>query len=286
MHRERRRGTFVSVQTSTVEDVLARIEVEVARAGREAVLAFDGDGTLWSGDIGEDFFDAVVERGDFRAECVDQLRADAGEFEVDADGDGVALARRLYDAYRDGRYPEERTCEMMTWACAGWRRSEVEAFAREVVEARALAERLHGEVVRVVEWARAADVPFFLVSASPREVVEAGAALVGVPRDRVIAATAMYEPSPKGAAHDVMRAAVVRPIPYGAGKVHGLEARLGGRVLVAAFGDNAFDVAMLATAKVPVAIRPKDRLRARAAEVVGLTELVPIGPTVTQTSRR
>ncbi len=48
-----------------------------------------------------------------------------------------------------------------------------------------------------------------------------------------------------------------------------------GGTLCAAFGDNAFDVAMLSEARVPVAVRPKDRLRERAAEVAGLVEIAP-----------
>ena len=45
------------------------------------------------------------------------------------------------------------------------------------------------------------------------------------------------------------------------------------RTLVAAFGDNAFDVAMLSQASVPVAVRPKQRLRDRAADVQLLVEI-------------
>jgi len=48
------------------------------------------------------------------------------------------------------------------------------------------------------------------------------------------------------------------------------------RPLYASFGDNGFDVALLAGASVPVAVRPKPRLRARAAEVPGLVELAVI----------
>jgi phosphoserine phosphatase len=71
-----------------------------------------------------------------------------------------------------------------------------------------------------------------------------------------------------------MVADVVRPIPYAAGKVHNLRARIGEtRTLVAAFGDNAFDVAMLSQASVPVAVRPKQRLRDRAADVQLLVEI-------------
>ena len=49
------------------------------------------------------------------------------------------------------------------------------------------------------------------------------------------------------------------------------------RVLYAAFGDNAFDVAMLREARVPVAIRPKPRLLERAGEVDGLVVLEEVG---------
>jgi phosphoserine phosphatase len=75
---------------------------------------------------------------------------------------------------------------------------------------------------------------------------------------------------------DVMLPEVDRPIPYGAGKVTRLDERIGpSRILFAAFGDNAFDVALLASARVGVAVRPKPRLRERAHEVPGLVELTP-----------
>jgi phosphoserine phosphatase len=70
---------------------------------------------------------------------------------------------------------------------------------------------------------------------------------------------------------------VERPIPYGAGKMARLREAIGhDRPLYASFGDNGFDVALLAGASVPVAVRPKPRLRARAAEVPGLVELAVI----------
>ena len=36
------------------------------RADRPSALAFDADGTLWSGDVGEDVFRFAVERGRLR----------------------------------------------------------------------------------------------------------------------------------------------------------------------------------------------------------------------------
>jgi phosphoserine phosphatase len=41
-------------------------------------------------------------------------------------------------------------------------------------------------------------------------------------------------------------------------------------------GDNAFDVALLAASKTPIAIRPKPRLVDRAAEVPGLVVLAKV----------
>jgi phosphoserine phosphatase len=111
-----------------------------------------------------------------------------------------------------------------------------------------------------------------LVSASPVAVVAEAGALVGFPADRVVAAHPRF-------AGDVMLAEVEKPIPYGPGKVSRLFERIGrGPTLLAAFGDNAFDVALLASARIGVAVRPKPRLRERAHEVAGLVELVEMGP--------
>jgi phosphatidylglycerophosphatase C len=180
------------------------------------------------------------------------------------------VARRIYDAYVAGRFPEERVCELMTWCFAGWTRARVQHFARDVVERVGLPARLHREVLHVLERARAAGIETVLVSASPVAVVlEAGGA-VGFDEAHVVAAHPRFDA-------DVMRAEVERPIPYGAGKVSRLHERIGDRTLYAAFGDNAFDVALLSSARVPVAVRPKPKLRDRAHEVPGLVELMPEG---------
>src|SRR5262249_8389566 len=148
--------------------------------GRNDAVAFDGDGTLWSGDIGEDFFHALVARADFRAPALEAMRVEAREFSISADGDGRELAERLYGAYKEDRFPEERICELMAWGTAGWTRPEVEGFVAELVVREKLRERLHAEVVTVVDWARGVGLEIFLVSASPRAVIEESAKLVGV----------------------------------------------------------------------------------------------------------
>jgi phosphatidylglycerophosphatase C len=257
------------VELQSAEEVWSRIEAQ-ARARPGGVVATDGDGTLWSGDVGEDLFHAFVDLGEVAPPALEALRREAREHAIADDGTGQDVARRIYAAYVDGRFPEERVCELMTWCFAGWQQATVEAFARRVVDRVGLGARLHREVLHVLERAREAGLEVILVSASPIAVVLAAGARVGFEEAHVVAARPRY-------AGDAMLAEVERPIPYGPGKVSRLRERIGDRPLYAAFGDNAFDVAMLGSAAVGVAVRPKPKLRERAHEVAGLVELTPEG---------
>jgi phosphoserine phosphatase len=258
------------VQLQTAEAVWARIEL-LAREKPGGVVATDGDGTLWQGDVGEDLFHAFLDHGRMELPARDAIRRDALEHGLSDAGAGVDVARRIYAAYADGRFPEERVCELMTWCFAGWTRSEVAAFAREVVNREGPETRLHGEVLRVLERVRAAGIETVLVSASPVAIVLEAGSRVGFDEDHVVAALPSYD-------GDVILPCVNRPIPYASGKVTRLRERIGQeRMLYAAFGDNAFDVAMLSSACISVAVRPKKQLRERAAAVSELVELVPEG---------
>lgn len=256
------------VHPQSVDAVWERIET-LARAQPGGVVAMDGDGTLWSGDVGEDLFHAFVERGRVEPRAVEALRRDARDHALSDAGTGPDVARRIYAAYLEARFPEERVCEMMAWCFAGWSRGEVCAFARDVIDRAGLAARLHDEVLRVLERVRGAGIQAVLVSASPRPVVVEASARIGFSEGEVIAADPRYD-------GDIMLPDVERPIPYAAGKVTRLREQVGlSRVLYAAFGDNVFDLAMLANAHVPVAVRPKPRLRESAGAVPGLVELAP-----------
>jgi phosphoserine phosphatase len=258
--------TALDIQTA--DQVWARIEL-LARAHAGGVVATDGDGTLWSGDVGEDLFHAFIEHGRVEEPALDAIRREARGHGLSDAGAGADVARRIYAAYVEGRFPEERVCELMTWCFAGWTRREVAAFARAVVERGNLASRLHGELLSVLDRVRRAGVDLVLVSASPVAVVLEAGAHVGIREDHVVAARPRFD-------GEVMLPDVERPIPYGPGKVRRLRERIGEhRVLYAAFGDNAFDVALLASAQVGVAVRPKPRLRERAHEIPGVVELAP-----------
>jgi phosphatidylglycerophosphatase C len=253
----------------TSDEVWARIDALANASGRSGVVATDGDGTLWSGDVGEDLFNGFVEHGEMADAAIEAMKREARQHALSDAGAGPDVARRIYAAYVDGRFPEERVCELMTWCFAGWTRERVQAFARDAVARCGLEARLHGEVLHILDRARAAGIGTILVSASPVAVVVEAGARVGFTPDDVVAARPRFD-------GDVMIAEVERPIPYGAGKVSRLLERIGdGRTLYAAFGDNAFDVALLASARVGVAVRPKPRLRERAHEVTGLVEMAP-----------
>ncbi len=105
-------------------EILDAIRSSLAPGERGAV-AFDGDGTLWSGDVGEDFFHATVRRDDYRPEATAALKELARAHGLPDAGPGVVVAGGLYEAYLAGRFPEELVCEMMAWGVAGWTLAEV-----------------------------------------------------------------------------------------------------------------------------------------------------------------
>jgi phosphatidylglycerophosphatase C len=247
--------------TVAAADLAAELE------GRLGALAFDGDGTLWSGDVGEDFFFGVLDSGRIGDAAAAEIARVAREAGVEEGGVPAETARRIYDAYLNGRFDEEHVCEVMTWINAGWSSAATTDFVIDLV-GRAFGSRVHPEVAAVIAAARSMGQEIFVVSASPRPIVEAAAAVCGIPAARVIAATAVLE-------GDRYAAAVHRPIPYGAGKAAALRRELGDLALLAAFGDNAFDAEMLAMAERPIAVRPKARLVERAADIPGIRVLAP-----------
>jgi phosphatidylglycerophosphatase C len=243
------------------------VRIDAARRARPGgVIAFDGDGTLWTGDVGDDFFAAFLAKGRVEPAAVEAMTALARDHDVPSPAGGAALPLAIHDAYVAGRIPEERAYEMMAYACAGWPLVEVNAFAREVIEGARLVDRLQRETAQLVEWAKSVGVEVFVVSASPRAVVVEAARALGLDAAHVVAATAVEGDGVQGGS-------ILVPIPYGEGKVERLTERIGRRPLYAAFGDNVFDVPLLRRAEVGVAVRPKPRLLERAGDVPGLVEL-------------
>ena len=258
----------------TSDDVIARLEALARAAGRphsELLLAFDADGTLWSGDVGVDNFEALLARGGVLPAALPSLRQAAASSGLPLADDPTAQARILYEAYERDAFPEESAFRVMACAFAGYREEAVRKFAVEVAEASGLGARLHPEVIPVVRWAERQGIGRYVVSASHAIVVESCIELLQLPIDGVFAMSQAEEDG-------LLLARLREPVTYGAGKTEALRAGITGKMLLGAFGDSAFDLHLLSGARLPVAVRPKPGLRLRAGECTGLVELAPAAP--------
>ncbi len=246
------------------DEVIARLGGDVPE---NAVLAFDADGTLWSGDIGIDTFETLLADAAIRAETLPALREQAQQSSLELRDDANEQARVLYEGYQRGLYAEELAFPMMAWAFAGYSPAELRAFATKVIDRVGLRGRLHGEVLPVIAWAKARAIPLYVVSASPSFVVRTAIDLLALPFADVFAML----PAMDG---DRIAPRIVPPVTYGAGKTAALQKGVPGTILLGGFGDSVFDLAMLNAARIRVAVRPKPELVRQASACPGLIELL------------
>jgi phosphoserine phosphatase len=224
------------------------------------LFAFDGDGTLWSGDVGEDVFHLAVTSGLLREEARAALERELVAHGLERGGTSSELAARLFTAYLDGAYPERDACAMMTWCYAGFSRAELVSLARRAFAETDLADRLHRELEPVLDFAREAGLRIVVVSASPQVIVEEAATLWGVGASDVTASRSAFD-------GERIAARLAAPVPYAEGKPLALRALAPEQELLASFGDNVFDIELLQTARLGVAVRPKPALRMRIPEL-------------------
>jgi phosphoserine phosphatase len=255
----------------TSDDLIGRLEEILVSLGpkrSETMLAFDADGTLWSGDVGIDNFEALLQKCAILPAALSMLRDEASSAGLSVAEDPTAQAGILYEAYARGAYSEERVFRIMASAFAGYREEGVRKFAADVATSTGLRTRLHPEVIPILSWAVGQRIACYVVSASHAIVVKSCIDLLGLPIDGVFAVSQAEEDG-------VLLTRLHEPVTYGAGKTAALRAGVAGKTLLGAFGDSAFDLHLLCGARLAVAVRPKPGLRARAAECSGLVELAP-----------
>src|SRR5689334_13596435 len=98
MHATPGANAMTQLEKMNVEQVTGWIERELAAPaddGRARVFATDADGTLWSGDIGEDLFQAFLAARTIQPAARDALAVEARDHDIDASGDAQAIAERL-----------------------------------------------------------------------------------------------------------------------------------------------------------------------------------------------
>lgn len=248
---------------SPPESISPEALIEALREARSgpAVMAFDGDGTLWSGDVAEDVFLAAVDAGLMRSDAREPLRETAVRHGLDPAGSASELAGRIYAAFLAGRFPEREVCEVMTWCFAGWTIAELERYSRDTLTRLGLARRFNPALAPLLDWARGAEVRVVVVSASPQPIVEQAAFLRGISVENVSAS----KPALEGAR---VLPRMDGPAVYGPDKL-GAAARFfrDGAQWLASFGDSPFDLELLGAARFGIAVRPKPELLARLGEV-------------------
>jgi HAD superfamily phosphoserine phosphatase-like hydrolase len=207
------------------------------------IAAFDCDGTLWSGDLGERFFDW-------------ELR----ESYVFPDGPSREILSRTwrdrYAAYKRGEVDETTMCGEMVTMHEGISECEMmrattrffdEFFIVQIFpEMRELVRRLQENGCDV--WA---------VSSSNEWVIRAAMRHFGIPRSHILAAKVEVE-------KDVATNRLTR-VPSGTGKPQALRDVVNKPIDVA-FGNSRWDTEMLAMAKHAFAVNPNSDLEVTARE--------------------
>lgn len=220
---------FLPVANEFLESVL-RLEPRVA--------AFDCDGTLWSGDAGERFFDWEIREGNIVPDAI-----------------GRSMRER-YAAYKRGEVDETTMCgEMVTMHQGISELKMLDAASRFFDELFVV--QIFPEMRELVRRLEENDCEVWAVSSSNEWVIRAGMKYFGIPESRILAAKVEVD---GGAVTDRL----IR-VPSGAGKPQALR-EVVKKEVDAAFGNSRWDGEMLAMAKHAFAINPNADLESAARE--------------------
>jgi phosphoserine phosphatase len=202
------------------------------------VAAFDCDGTLWSGDAGETFFDWEVRNGVISAEV------------------GRAVRARYAD-YKAGKVGETEMCGELVTMHKGLTEATLMQAATDFMgnsfpgtifpEMRELVDRLHANGCEI--WA---------VSSSNEWVIRAGMKQFGIPDARILAAKVEVE-------NGLLVTDKLVRVPSGPGKTQALR-EVAKKNIDAAFGNSRWDADMLAASTHAFAINPNADLETMARE--------------------
>jgi len=201
------------------------------------IAAFDCDGTLWSGDAGETFFDWEIKRG------------------VVSDEVGRAMRAR-YAEYKAGKVSEEDMCGEMVTMHKGLSETTMMDVATEFMTS-SFPGYIFSEMQRLVRQLHESGCEIWAVSSSNEWVIRAGMKQFGIDEGRILAAKAELNDG-------IVTDRLVR-IPSGPGKPQALRDVVK-KNIDAAFGNSRWDLEMLAYAKHAFAVNPNPDLEANARQ--------------------
>jgi HAD superfamily phosphoserine phosphatase-like hydrolase len=201
------------------------------------VAAFDCDGTLWSGDAGENFFDWEIRTG--------VVSASVG-----------LLMRARYAEYKAGKISEDDMCGEMVTMHAGMPESHLMEAASEFM-GHHFKSTVFSEMRDLVHRLRDSGCDVWAVSSSNEWVIRAGLKEFGIADDHILATKVELS---DGTITDRL----VR-IPSGHGKPKALR-EVVKKNIDAAFGNSRWDTEMLAMASNAFAVNPNPDLESVARQ--------------------
>jgi phosphoserine phosphatase len=201
------------------------------------LVAFDCDGTLWSGDAGEGFFDWELDQGFLSADI-------------------VRWARSRYRAYKQGKVSEEQMCGEMVTMHRGLKAAEVEGMAEKYFQQHFLGQ-IFPEMQLLVHLLQGAGCEVWAVSSSNDWLIKAAMKHFGISGQRILATAARI-------VDGTITGGLIR-VPSGKGKAKAIHEAIG-RAPDAAFGNSIWDAAMLGMARHAFAINPTPQLEKVANE--------------------
>jgi phosphoserine phosphatase len=196
-----------------------------------AFATFDCDGTLWSGDAGEGFFDWELRRG------------------VVSDDLATAIRARYAD-YRAGKVSEDDMCGEMVTIHRGLREADINQVAAEYFD-EYVKPNIFPEMQELVGRLIDAGSDVWAVSSTNLWVIQAAMRHFGIPSKKILAATVEID-------NGVITDRLVR-VPSGEGKPRAI-LDVAKRNPDAAFGNSRWDAAMLSMARNAFAVNPNSDL--------------------------
>lgn len=204
---------------------------------RPRVAAFDCDGTLWSGDAGEGFFDWEIKQGFVPPELGRAMRA-------------------RHNEYKAGKVSEEQMCGEMVSMHRGMRESTLLATTADYFD-HSFPSEIFPEMRELIRRLQDGGCEVWAVSSSNEWMIRAGMKEFGIPESRILAATVEIE-------NGVITDRIIR-VPSGPGKPQALR-EVVRKDIDAAFGNSRWDAEMLAMARHAFAVNPNPDLEAAARQ--------------------
>jgi phosphoserine phosphatase len=201
------------------------------------LAVFDCDGTLWSGDAGERFFDWELKRGVVPDEV-------------------VRWARARYVDYRAGKVSEDEMCGEMVTLHQGLKETDVLALARQFFEEH-FVHRIFPEMRELIARLQAAGTDVWAVSSTNEWVIRQAMKHTGIDPKKILAASAEVK---DGVITDHLTL-----VPTGPGKSKAILEVIK-QVPDVAFGNSRWDADMLVLAKNAFAVNPNPDLEKMAQE--------------------